>query len=139
MKKSKLQVDVTYDFDLFGITSSAKFHKLCWAINQHLGIRLVKKEDYEVLIKNGASIFFINSSFKDSSCQIDLFKNKSPDSDLQFITPEYQHYDFVLKINGLFQTFAEEELLKQLREVKYIEYIAKLSLDKLKSKDNFLY
>lgn len=139
MKKTKLQVDFDYDFELFGITSSSKFHKLCWAINNQLSIRLIKTDDFEIMSKDHASVFFMHSQYADDSCEISLFKNKSPDNESQLILPEFVHFDFILKINGVFQTFATEELLKQLREVKYIEYIAKLSLEKLKSKDNFLY
>lgn len=139
MKKTRLLVDYDYDFDLIGITSSAKFHKLCWAINKQLSIRLIKAKDFLLELKDGKTMPYSNSYYEDDSCQICIFKNKSPDHESYMIVPEFQHFDFILKIKGQLQTFALEELLKQLREVKYIEYIAKISLEKLKSKDNFLY
>ena len=139
MKKTRLLVDFDYDFDLYGITSSSKFHKLCWAINNELKVRLVKAVDFSLELKENKPSSYINSHYEDDSCEISLFKNKSPDQESQMILPEFPHFDFVLKIKGQFQTFAPEELLKQLREVKYIEYIAKISLERLKSRDNFLY
>ena len=139
MKKTKLSIEFEYDFQLFGITSSSKFHKLCWSINQTLGIRLVKKEDFEVIQKDHAPSYFIHSNFEDDSCSFSLFKNKSPDNDAHLLIPELPHFDYIIKFNGLFQTFALEELLKQLLEVKYIEYIAEISIDTIKSRDNFLY
>lgn len=139
MKKTKLVVEFDYDFELIGITSSTKFHKLCWSINKGLGIRLVKQDDFKLDHPDGREMLFINSSFMDDSCEIVLFKNKSPDNDSHLILPEMPHFDYVLKIIGQFQTFAQEEVIKQLRDVEYIEYIAPISIDKLKSKVNFLY
>ncbi|MEQ8243300.1 IPExxxVDY family protein [Fulvivirga sp.] len=138
MKKTKLLIDYEYDFELFGIASSARFFKLAWAINSLLSTRLVKLEDYTIDFEKGESINFINYCHEDESCLIHLFKNKSPDYENKYLLPEMTHFDFILKINGSFQTFAAEEVIKELREVKYIEYIAPIALEKLKSKDNFL-
>ena len=138
MKKTKLVVDFEYDFELIGITSSTKFHKLCWSINNGIGLRLIKQEDFVLESVEGREMTFVNYAHVDDSCEIIVFKNKSPDNDSDLILPEMPHFDYVLKINGSFQTFAVEEVIKQLRDVKYIEYIAPIALEKLKSKDNFL-
>jgi hypothetical protein len=138
MKKTRLHIEYNYDFELFGITSSIKFFKLAWAINSRLNIRLIKQEDFVLEISNGENINFVNYIFEDNSCVFQMYKNKSPDSETKFLIPELSHYDYVVKINGSFQSFALEEVIKVLREVKYIEYIARIAIDKLKSKDNFL-
>ncbi len=138
MKKTRLQIEYEYDFELFGITSSAKFFKLAWAINLQLGLHLIKKDDFEIEYVDGQKVNYLNYYYEDDSCYFHLFKNKSPDTDNNYIIPEMPHYDYVLKMNGTFQSFAIQEVLKVLREVKYIEYIAPISLNKLKSKDNFL-
>jgi hypothetical protein len=138
MKKTRLHIEHNYDFELFGITSSTKFFKLAWAINTELNIRLIKQEDFVLEFSNGENINFVNYLFEDDSCIFQVYKNKSPDNEAKFIIPELSHYDYVVKINGSFQSFALEEVLKVLRNVKYIEYIARIAIDKLKSKDNFL-
>ncbi|MEQ8925020.1 MAG: IPExxxVDY family protein [Fulvivirga sp.] len=139
MKKTKLIVDFEYDFELLGITSSAKFHKLCWSLNKGLHTHLVKIDDHVAHDKAGKEMVILNAKHEDESCEIYLYKNKSPENESQLILPEMPHFDYVLKIIGCFQTFASEEVLKQLRDVKYIEYIAGISMDKLKSRDNFLH
>jgi hypothetical protein len=138
MKKTKLQIEYDYDFELLGISSSAKFYKLAWAINNRLDIRLIKLEDFLLEVENDQNCSFINYSFEEDSCYFHLFKNKSPDNESGYLVPEMTHFDYILKFNGTFQSFAVEEVLKELREVKYIEYIALIPLKKLKSKDNFL-
>ncbi len=138
MKKTKLHIDHNYDFDLFGITSSAKFYKLAWAINSLLDIRLIKLDDYLIEGSDDLNLAFLNYSFEEDNCLFHLFKNKSPDNENKYLVPEMPHFDYILKFNGTFQSFAIEEVLKVLREVEYIEYIAPIPLGKIKSKDNFL-
>jgi hypothetical protein len=52
MKKSKLIIDYEFNFELVGLTSTAKGYKLAWEINQALGIHLIKQPDLIVGFKN---------------------------------------------------------------------------------------
>ena len=52
MKKSKLVIEYEYDFDLLGLTSTARGYKLAWEINQALHVQLVKQPDLAVGFKN---------------------------------------------------------------------------------------
>ncbi|MBK7651374.1 MAG: hypothetical protein IPJ20_12460 [Flammeovirgaceae bacterium] len=45
MKKKRLEIEYTFDFELIGIISSAKGYKLAWEINLALSARLVKQVD----------------------------------------------------------------------------------------------
>ena len=51
MKKSRLDIEYDFDFELLGIHSSARGYKLAWEINQALGIQLVKQPDLVVGFK----------------------------------------------------------------------------------------
>jgi len=42
MKKKRLDIEYSFDFDLFGISSTVKVYKLDWEINQSLGSKLKK-------------------------------------------------------------------------------------------------
>jgi len=138
MKKTRLIVDYEYEFDLAGLISSVKFYKLAWAINQKLDIRLVKQADYELLMKNNKAVRFINYIYESDNCTLQLFKNKSDTKEVAYLIPEMNHLDYVLKVDSVLQSFANEEVVKALRDVKWIEYIATIDVDNLKSKDNFL-
>jgi len=138
MKKTRLIVDYEYEFDLAGLISSVKFYKLAWAINQKLDIRLVKQADYELLMKNNKAVRFINYIYESDNCTLQLFKNKSDTKEVAYLIPEMNHLDYVLKVDSVSQSFANEEVVKALRDVKWIEYIATIDVDNLKSKDNFL-
>ena len=64
MKVKKLRVDYEYDFDLMGISSSAKAFKLAWAINNKIGINLRKAEDYCLNKANGEKILIAHYIFE---------------------------------------------------------------------------
>ena len=52
MKKSKLIIDYTFDFELIGLISIVKGYKLAWELNHILQINLVKQPDLVVGFKN---------------------------------------------------------------------------------------
>ncbi|MEJ2004194.1 MAG: IPExxxVDY family protein [Cyclobacteriaceae bacterium] len=137
MKKNRLIIEYDYDFHLLGLTSSAKFYKLAWTLNQLLGIELKKGEDYRLdLLKEPAS--FELYTFGDPEVQFWLYRNRSVSSDSQCLLPEFPHFDYIIKIPEESQTFILKELQEALREVDLIEYIRALDAKNLKSRDNFL-
>ncbi len=137
MKKTRLVIDYDYDFALLGITSSVKFYKLAWSVNQALQISLIRISDYELPLKDETRQFGCYVFEKDDP-QIWLFRNRSLENDKHYLAPEISHFDYILKIPGNSQSFAKKEILKDLREIKCIEYIGAIDLDALKSKTNFL-
>lgn len=138
MKRIKLQIDHEYDFSLIGIIASVKFYKIAWAINNQLIIRLIKQEDYVIETKDGKKAAFGNYSYDLEHSSFQLFKNKSVDGEKAYLLPELIHFDYVFKIDSDSQSFSNEVIVKELKEVKWIEYIAALEIETLKSKDNFL-
>lgn len=138
MKKTRLIVDYDYEFHLLGVISSIKFYKLAWAINNQLHIRLLKEEDHELNLKNNKKVTFGQYIFETENSIFQLYKNKSESDEIAYLLPEMSHFDYVIKLDANSQSFAKEEVLKELREVKWIEYIAPIEVENLKSKDNFL-
>lgn len=137
MKKTRLVIEYDYDFELLGITSSAKFYKLAWSVNQALHIRLVREPDYELPLKEGTR-YFGCYTFGGDEPVLWLFRNRSLENDKHYLAPELAHFDYILKFPRDSQSFAQKEMLQHLREVKCIEYIGAIEIDSLKSKDNFL-
>ncbi|ELR72336.1 hypothetical protein C900_01618 [Fulvivirga imtechensis AK7] len=138
MKKTRLIIDHEYEFDLLGVIASVKSYKLAWAINKKLDIRLVKQEDFILEMRNNGKANFINYLFDPETSYFHLFKNKSIEGENTHLVPELNHFDYIVKIDRHSQSFAKEEILKELKEVPWIEYIAAIEVEKLKSKDNFL-
>ena len=137
MKRNRLVVEYTYSFDLIGITTSIKFYKLAWLLNNALGVDFVKEKDYILELKNKPNTFELYS-FPESEPLLTLYRNKSVSTDAGYLLPEFTHFDYILKIPAESQTFALKEIEEVLRDINMIEYIAALNVDTLKSRDNFL-
>ncbi|MEL7002753.1 MAG: IPExxxVDY family protein [Bacteroidota bacterium] len=138
MKKTKLIIECEYHFDLIGVSSSVKLYKLAWALNNQLQIRLVKTDDYDLEMKGGGSASFCHYHHRIEESAFDLFRNRSIEVERAYLIPELTHFDYIIKLTRNSQTFAKEVIIKELKEMKWIEYISPLEVEKLKSRDNFL-
>jgi hypothetical protein len=139
MKKKRLEIEYTYDFELLGIISSAKGYKLAWEINQHLSARLVKQPDLVIQLKKNQETSFTYYSFDNDVNQLKLFRNKPNDSEANTsLLPEYPHYDYILLTQGE-ERYRQSTLLEVLRNIPSIELVAFIPLGPLKSKDNFIF
>ena len=137
MKKTRLVIEYDYDFILLGITSSARFYKLAWSVNKAMGINFIRSDDYELPLRDETQVFgCYTHGDEEPVCW--LFKNRSMDNDQHLLAPELAHFDYLLKFPSESQSFAQKEILQQLREVKCIEYIGAINIDSMKSRDNFL-
>ncbi|NJN41380.1 MAG: IPExxxVDY family protein [Flammeovirgaceae bacterium] len=135
MKKKKLTIDYSYDFELIGITSAAKGYKLAWEINQLLGVRLLRKDDLIIHHKAKLKCHYTYFSSERAASQLKLFKNKPNDSKnlKACLVSEYSHYDFILMTQGE-DHWPNPALQEQLRKIPSVEMIAFIPLDALKER-----
>ncbi len=136
MKKRRLDVEFAYDFELMGLTSSARGYKLAWEINHALGINLVRKDDLQMTTKDGNFLFtfFTHQSALNT---VKLFRNRANEGDV-FLVPEHQHLDYILYTKGD-EDVHSKRLQEVLRNIPSVELVAFLPLAALKSKDNFIF
>jgi hypothetical protein len=139
MKKKRLEIEYSYDFDLIGIISSAKGYKLAWDINNQLSARLVKQRDLIVGVKKNTEVSFSHFSFETEVNKLNLFRNKPNEGEgRNFLLPEHPHFDFILMIQGSEQE-DNNRLQELLRNIPSVELVAFIPLGPLKSKDNFIF
>ena len=138
MKKTRLIIDHVYEFELTGIISSVKFHKMAWILNKTLGLHLIRQEDYFIETRDNQRVGFGNYLYKLENSSFRLYKNKSVEGENRYLIPEYTHFDYIIRNEKQSQSFSNQEIMKVLKEVKWIEYIAAVQVESLKSKDNFL-
>jgi len=140
MKKSRLDIQYTYDFELLGLISSAKGYRLAWEINKLLSVRLMKQSDLLIHHKNKKMLSYSYFSSGVAINQLKLFRNKPSDSDAgkDLLIPEFPHLDFILLTEGEERTEINR-LQELLNNIPSIELVAFLPLASLKSKDNFIF
>lgn len=140
MKKSKLIIDYEFNFELVGLTSTAKGYKLAWEINQALHIHLVKQPDLVVGFKNNEEKSFSFYSYETKLNRLKLFKNKPSDQDSgkYFLIPEFPHFDFII-LAAMEDQYAHQQLLNLIKSIPSVQFIATIPLEGLKSKSNFIF
>jgi hypothetical protein len=140
MKKSKLIIDYAYNFDLLGLTSTAKGYKLAWEVNQALHIDLVKQPDLVVGFKNNEEKGFSFYAYETQLNRLKLFKNKAFDNEAgkYFLIPEFPHFDFII-LAAMEDQYAHQQLLNLIKSIPSVQFVASIPLEGLKSKSNFIF
>jgi hypothetical protein len=140
MKKRRLEVDYSYDFELLGISTSAKGYKLAWDINQLLGIRLTKVDDLVFDQKNNTQSSYTCFACESVASKFKLFRNRPNENDSSkvLLVPEFPHLDYIIMTQG--EEYTKHNRLQELlRNIPSVELVAFLPLASLKSKDNFIF
>jgi hypothetical protein len=140
MKKKRLEIEYTFDFDLYGIISTVKAYKLAWELNHALGSKLVKSGDFEIEQKSKLMSHYAHYTQHGEVNSLKLFRNKpNEESDARdFLVPDHPHFDFILLAHG--EAFADSNRLQELlRNIASIELVAFIPLAALKTKEYFIF
>ncbi len=140
IKKNKLEIEYSYDFELLGIRTSLKGYKLAWHLNNSLKTNLVKQDDLVVHFKKGQIALYDRYTFKTQLNELNLFKNKPSESENSSpdLVPEFPHFDFILMTQSE-EKLAGNRLQEYLRNIPSVELVTLIPLTALKSKDNFIF
>ncbi|HNP95624.1 MAG TPA: IPExxxVDY family protein [Cyclobacteriaceae bacterium] len=140
MKKKRLEIDYSYDFELLGVISSAKGYKLAWDMNNHLGIRLIKQQDLTIQFANQITGTYSHFSHDSPLNRIKLFKNKPNETDTvkYLLVQEFPHFDYIVMSQGA-DKIDSNRLQEYLRAISSVEMVAFIPLDALKAKDYFIF
>lgn len=140
MKKKRLEIDYSYDFELLGVISSAKGYKLAWDINSALSIRLIRQPDLHIQINSQITATYSYFSHESPLNQIKLFRNKpnEPEAVKNSLVQEFPHFDYIVMSQGADKTDSNR-LQEYLRSIVSVEMVAFIPLDSLKAKDYFIF
>jgi hypothetical protein len=142
MKKNKLLTPVVYDFELIGIVSRAKDHKLAWSLNQTNFFHFIRQDDIQIEFTDQSKISIGNFLCESDFHKYYLLKNKLDFSNkrgLNHMLAELPQFDYFLKIENQLADFDLETLISSVRTSEVIDYILKLNVSNLKQKDNLLF
>jgi hypothetical protein len=142
MKKNKLEVEYDYDFMLLGLSCQAKEYRLAWNINMQLGISLTKVNDIHLEFKDDLTLYFSNLSFETENSCLKLIKNRAVESSKMgnyFLLPELKELDYLVYLQGEEDFFSSANVFSNLRSLSIIQFITKVEVETLKSKDNLIF
>lgn len=137
MSKIVLSLDEDYDFDLFGISCHTKDYRLCWELNNKLGIDLRRAEDLIIKKKELISNYsFYEYLDEDNHLDYFLIANRCSNG---FLLPEKKTTDFILMVKGIFNDNYKAKILDRINSISLILTSFQLNVDELKSKQNLLF
>ncbi len=140
IRKNKLEIEYTYDFELLGIRTSLKGYKLAWEINKILKTNLVKQQNLVIEFKKGVAGSYDRFMHRTPLSEMNLFRNKSVESENPGpeLVPEFPHYDFIIMTQSE-EKLPGNRLQEYLRAIPSVELVTLIPLTALKSKDNFIF
>lgn len=140
MKKTKLFVEPTYDFELLGLVSPVKDYKMAWLINRDLDLDLVKSEDIEIEFVSSARLEISQYLLSLPHGFIQLLKNKALNTSQQlaYLIPELRNLDYFLLVQDQTQQTSITTFVEHLSRNPFIQSVVRLDISKIKSKENLL-
>lgn len=140
MKKNKLHVETTFEFDLLGLVAPLKDYKLAWLINNQLGLNLKKTKDYQMEFVRQPDLIISQFILEKEHGFIQLLRNKSYPvaGHSRFLIPELKIMDYFLVCQDHTYEININMYIDGLSKIRGIHNIVKLDVNKLKSKENLL-
>lgn len=138
MAKHKLFAEEEFEFDLLGICSNNSDYRLCWNINQCLGINLSKTDDYAVMSKKEGESLHSFYHYTDESDYTEYYLIKNLSNTFKHLIPEKAQVDYflVLKNNSVHDP---DDILDLLKENETILTAFIFDPAELKSKSNLIF
>lgn len=140
MKKVKLLIEHTYDFELLGLVSTVRDYKMAWVINRELDLNLVKSDDLELEFMTPPSLIISQYFLSLPHGFVQLLRNRAINSSNQvsYLIPELKSMDYFLLVQDETFQISINTFANQLAKNQHIQNVMKLDVSKLKSKENLL-
>jgi hypothetical protein len=141
MKAFRLDINHDYDFEVLALISPEKDYKLVWNINKILNIKFRKDHDLSLEFDKGSKLIFSNFKYDTEYAGLRLLRNRSFDfrDSKSFLLPELKEYDYIIKSEGEKDIFNMKDITEKLKNLPLIQYIRKIEIHTLKSKENLIF
>ncbi len=134
MAKTRLKVEYDFDFCLIGIVCSEKDFRLCWLVNNQLGLKLVKTEDHT----SGAgkhSLF----SFNNEALMREYYVVANKADTGKLLLEEHQHTDYFIIIKCEITEEEKKYFAEQIKKLDSVSASYIIDAESLKSKQNLIF
>ena len=133
MKTEKLHIsfDDFFDFKLLGISCAEKDYRLCWALNQHLGIDMVRLSN-EGMPSREHLVDFPFFEFNDEE-QGRIYRLLSNRFETRILMKELKNIDYLFLIQG--EDINLQEITELIGGIEFVFLATEIEIDKLKEKD----
>jgi hypothetical protein len=161
--KHTLEIEYDYNFLLIGISSHEKDYRICWALNNKLGINLTKQDSLEIKDKKQSTpshFSFFRFEDEDAFAEYSVIANFSESKVLaaaantlfgaderdpgskgenELLIPEQRQMNYFFVVRAELQPEQEEEMLKQIKQIDIVLTAIRIDANSLKSKQNLIF
>lgn len=133
MKTEKLHIsfDGFFDFKLLGISCSEKDYRLCWALNQTLGIDMVRLSNEGMPSREHLLEFpFFEYNDEENGRIFRLLSNRF---ETKILMKELKNIDYLFLIQG--EDINLQEITELIGGIEFVFLATEIEIDKLKEKD----
>lgn len=133
MKTEKLHIsfDGFFDFNLLGISCSEKDYRLCWALNQILGIDMVRLSNEGMPSREHLLEFpFFEYNDEENGRVYRLLSNRF---ETKILMKELKNIDYLFLIQG--EDINLQEITELIGGIEFVFLATEIEIDKLKEKD----
>ena len=137
-KVHKLTEKEDYRFRLAGISSAENDYRLSWALNQVLGINLVRMDNLEIYhqrLDDRQSFSQFEYFDEESLLHYRLISNKSANG---YLLEEMTNLDYLLQVSGDMDETWLDELIKKIKGMEGIILVFPIDPTSLKSRKKLL-
>ena len=131
----KLLNEPPSEFNIFGIASHENDYRISWAINDALGLHLIKSENHKSFNKRinkeqEFSMYISNSG--EIPVLIKLISNRCENG---FLLEELKNIDYIFLAEQSENSLSSADLIGKIRSISFISTIFPIDIKKLKSKN----
>lgn len=140
MKKTKLFIEPTFDFELIGLAAPVKDYKMAWLINRDLDLDLVRAEEIHIEFLSSSKLEISQYFLSLPHGYIQLLKNKAINTSQQlaYLIPELRNLDYFLLVQDQTHQTSIATFIDVLSLNPFIQSVVRLDVSKIKSKENLL-
>ena len=139
MRKTKLVIENVFEGNVIGLVSTLKDYKLAWSINQVFRIKLALQPPIVMEFLKSPDLAITNFLFENEFCAYRLLRNRGNDINSGYLIPELVNFDFFLLITGEEEILPEQSVIDGLHNINGISFFQQIDVNRLKSKDNFIF
>jgi len=140
MKKTKLVIEPTFDFELIGLAAPVKDYKMAWLINRDLDLDLVRADEIHIEFLSSSKLEISQYFLSLPHGYIQLLKNKAINTSQQlaYLIPELRNLDYFLLVQDQTHQTNIATFIDVLSVNPFIQSVVRLDISKIKSKENLL-
>ena len=139
MRKTKLVIENVFEGNVIGVVSTLKDYKLAWSINQVFNIELALQPPIVMEFLKAPDLVITNFLFEDEFCAYRLLRNRGNDLNSGYLIPELVNFDYFILLTGEEEILPDQTVIDQLRNVNGISFFQQIDVNRLRSKDNFIF